>query len=61
MDLILIAGVIILCSAGITAVWAKNSGSRKAKHPVREAGRGRDEIIIDPKSVTEFKPTWRDS
>jgi hypothetical protein len=61
MDLMLIAGVIVLFGAGITAVWDKKLAPRKAKQSVRELGRGRDEIIIDPKSVTEFKPTWRDS
>jgi len=61
MDLMLIAGVIVLSGAAITAMWAKKSGSPKAKQSVREFGNRRDEIIIDPKSVSEFKPTWRDS
>jgi len=61
MDQALIAAAAVFFGLVAILLWANYYlGSRKAKQETREVGYRRDEFIIDPRGVPEFKPTWRD-
>jgi len=59
MDFPLLIGVNVLFVALTTLLWTEYAGHKKAKDPKR-AGRRREELSIDPATVPEFKPTWRE-
>jgi hypothetical protein len=60
MDLALILGAAVFLGLVTTVLWARYLASRKAKPEKRGVGYRRDEIIIDPRAVPEFRPTWRE-
>jgi hypothetical protein len=60
MDRALILGAAVFFGLVAVMLWAQYLGSRKARRQEREVGYRRGEIVIDPRAVPEFKPTWRE-
>lgn len=57
----MILGANVVFGLGVAVIWTTVSKANKAKQQKRRVGYNREEVQIDPATIPEFHPTWRNT